>query len=120
MKLSFNLPAHDITCHETVVAIISLVRGSGIHPSRLVRELTETAVVRDFPTAEASIRLLRSLEIKIALDDFGAGQSSLSYLRRLSFDKVKIDRSFIVGSQDQEGRELLSAVVAFCKSMRMK
>nr|WP_255699822.1 EAL domain-containing protein [Jiella avicenniae] len=120
VMLSFNLSAHDITCHETVVAIMSLVRRSGVHPSRLVMELTETAVVRDFEAAEASMRLLRSLGIKIALDDFGTGQSSLSYLRRLPIDKVKIDRSFVAGADDVEGRELLSAVVAFCKSMRMQ
>lgn len=120
VMLSFNLSAHDITCHETVVAIMSLVRRSGVHPSRLVMELTETAVVRDFEAAEASMRLFRSLGIKIALDDFGTGQSSLSYLRRLPIDKVKIDRSFVAGADDAEGRELLSAVVAFCKSMRMQ
>ena len=120
VMLSFNLSAHDITCHETVVAIMALVRRSGVHPSRLVMELTETAVVRDFEAAEASMRLLRSLGIKIALDDFGTGQSSLSYLRRLPIDKVKIDSSFVAGADDAEGRELLSAVIAFCKSMRMQ
>ena len=120
VQLSFNLSAHDITCSETILAIMSLVKRSGIDPTRLVMELTETAVVRDFPAAEASIRLLRSLGINIALDDFGTGQSSLSYLRRLPIDKVKIDRSFVAGAEDEAGRELLCAVVAFCKSMRMK
>ncbi len=119
-KLSFNLSAHDLTCHETVVSIMALVRRSGIEPSRLIMELTETAVIRDFDTADASIRLLRSLGLQIALDDFGTGQSSLSYLHRLPIDKVKIDRSFVAGSREAAGRELLSAVVAFCKSMRMR
>ncbi|MBO0902958.1 putative bifunctional diguanylate cyclase/phosphodiesterase [Jiella sonneratiae] len=118
IDLSFNLSAHDITCHETVMAIMALVRRSGVRPGRLILELTETAVVRDFETAEASMRLLRSLGIRIALDDFGTGQSSLSYLRRLPFDKVKIDRSFMAGAGDGEGRELLAAMVAFCRSMR--
>ncbi|GGE12490.1 histidine kinase [Aureimonas endophytica] len=120
VRLSFNLSAHDLTCHETVVAIMALVRRSGIDPARLVMELTETAVLRDFGAAEASIRLLRSMGIQIALDDFGTGQSSLSYLRRLPIDKVKIDRSFVAGASDEAGRELLSAVVAFCKSLRMR
>ncbi len=120
VKLSFNLSAHDITCQETVLGILALVRRSGVEPSRLIMELTETAVVRDFDAAETSIRLLRSLGVGIALDDFGTGQSSLSYLRRLPIDKVKIDKSFVAGAGDGEGRELLSAVVAFCKSMHMQ
>lgn len=120
MKLSFNLSAHDITNHETVSSIMALVIRSDVAPTRLVMELTETAVLRDFGTAEASIRLLRSLGIQISLDDFGTGQSSLSYLRRLPIDKVKIDRSFMADARDGEARELLSAVVAFCKSMRMQ
>ncbi|SMD10668.1 diguanylate cyclase (GGDEF) domain-containing protein [Fulvimarina manganoxydans] len=119
-RLSFNLSAHDITCTETIVAITSLVTTSGIDPSRLVLELTETAVVRDFTAAQASIRLLRALGIKIALDDFGTGQSSLSYLRRLPIDLVKIDRSFVAGAEEPKGRDLLCAIVAFCKSMGMK
>ncbi|MCK5933815.1 MAG: EAL domain-containing protein [Fulvimarina manganoxydans] len=119
-RLSFNLSAHDITCTETIVAITSLVTTSGIDPSRLVLELTETAVVRDFTAAQASIWLLRALGIKIALDDFGTGQSSLSYLRRLPIDMVKIDKSFVAGAEEPKGRDLLCAIVAFCKSMGMK
>ncbi|WP_062015326.1 bifunctional diguanylate cyclase/phosphodiesterase [Aureimonas sp. AU4] len=119
VRLAFNLSAHDITCRDTVVAVVSLIRRSGIAPSRLVLELTETAVLRDFEAAEASMRLFRALGVKIALDDFGTGQSSLSYLSRLPIDEVKIDRSFLSGAGDAKGRELLSAVVAFCRSMRM-
>lgn len=120
IRLSFNLSAHDITNRETVLSIMSLVRRSKIVPSRLILELTETAVLRDFEAAEASVRLLHSLGIQIALDDFGTGQSSLSYLRQLPIDKVKIDRSFMAGAKDGKGREILSAIIAFCESMRMQ
>ncbi len=120
VRLSFNLSAHDLASSETVLGMVSLIRQSCADPSRLLLELTETAVVRDFAAAEESIRLLRALGAQIALDDFGTGQSSLSYLHRLPIDKVKIDRSFVAGASGPSGRQLLSAVVALCASMRMQ
>ncbi len=120
IRLSFNLSAHDLTSSETVLGIIAMILGSGIEPSRIIMELTETAVMRDFAAAEESIRLLRGLGIKIALDDFGTGQSSLSYLHSLPIDKVKIDRSFVIGTASESGCEVLAAVVALCRSMKMQ
>lgn len=120
ITLSFNLSAHDLTSSETVVGIIALILEAGAEPSRITMELTETAVMRDFDAAEQSIRLLRGLGIKIALDDFGTGQSSLSYLHRLPIDKVKIDRSFVIGTASESGCEILAAVVALCRSMKMQ
>lgn len=120
VKLSFNLSAHDLASRDTVGGMVALIRASCADPSRLMFELTETAVVRDFAAAEESIGLLRALGAQIALDDFGTGQSSLSYLHRLPIDKVKIDRSFVAGAQEPSGRQLLSAVVALCASMRMQ
>ncbi|TQX86886.1 MULTISPECIES: EAL domain-containing protein [unclassified Rhizobium] len=120
IKLSFNLSAHDLTSSETVLGIIAMILESGTEPSRIIMELTETAVMRDFDAAEQSIRLLRGLGIKIALDDFGTGQSSLSYLHRLPIDKVKIDRSFVIGTASESGCEILAAVVALCRSMKMQ
>ncbi|WP_244486896.1 EAL domain-containing protein [Aurantimonas sp. Leaf443] len=119
-KLSFNLSAHDLTSGETVLGMVSLIRASCPDPSRLILELTETAVLRDFSAAEDAILLLRALGVQIALDDFGTGQSSLSYLHRLPIDNVKIDRSFLMGSGTPSGRQLLTAIVALCKSLNMR
>lgn len=118
--LSFNLSAHDLICPETVLGIVAVIRQSAVEPSRIIMELTETAVMRDFNAAKDSIVLLRGLGMKIALDDFGTGHSSLSYLHRLPIDNVKIDRSFVVGSGTVSGRELLASIVALCGSMKMQ
>jgi EAL domain-containing protein (putative c-di-GMP-specific phosphodiesterase class I) len=119
-RLSFNLSAHDLASDETVSGMVSLIRQSCPDPSRLILELTETAVVRDFAAAEEAIGQMRGLGARIALDDFGTGQSSLSYLHRLPIDIVKIDRAFVAGACDSSGCELLSAIVALCKSLRMQ
>jgi len=92
---------------------------SSIDPSRIVFELTETAVMRDFAVAETSIRLLRNLGSRIALDDFGTGQSSLSYLRHLPIDIVKIDRRFVSDATNNDGRDLLAAIISLCANLKI-
>ena len=105
---------------ETILGLIALIRRSSIAPAKLIFELTETAVMRDFDAAEESLTLLRALGVAIALDDFGTGQSSLSYLRRLNVHKVKIDRSFVADIHEHGGQNLLAAIVALCNRMQIK
>lgn len=118
-KLSFNLSAHDLTNSETVLGLLAIIKQSALPPSRVIFELTETAVMRDYDAAEEAMLLLRSLGVEIALDDFGTGQSSLSYLRRLPINKVKIDRSFVADADDAAGYDLLAAIIALCGKMKI-
>jgi diguanylate cyclase (GGDEF)-like protein len=118
-KLSFNLSAHDLTNAETVLGLVAIIQKSSVPSSRIVFELTETAVMRDYEAAEEALLLLRRLGVEIALDDFGTGQSSLSYLHRLPINKVKIDRSFVEDADDPKGHDLLAAVVALCSKMKI-
>lgn len=119
VKLSFNLSANDLISPATVLSLVSMIRMSAVKPTRLVFELTETAVMRDFAAARDSIVLLRSLGVEIALDDFGTGQSSLSQLRLLPIDKIKIDRSFVADADKPDGYNLLAAVIALCAKMKI-
>lgn len=119
IELSFNLSAHDITSPPTMLAIVAMMQRSDVDATRLIFEVTETAVIRDFNAAEHSIRLLRSLGCHVALDDFGTGYSSLSHLHRLPIDRVKIDRSFMPGCKSETGRNLLRSVRALCTSMEI-
>ncbi len=75
--------------------IASILKETGLAPSRLEIELTESAVIRDAKHSRALLRRLRELGCTIALDDFGTGYSSLSTLRNFPFDKIKLDRSFM-------------------------
>jgi diguanylate cyclase (GGDEF)-like protein/PAS domain S-box-containing protein len=78
---------------DTVVAAL---RESGLPPHRLELEITETALLRDDEATLLVLRALRALGVRIALDDFGTGYASLGYLNCFSFDKIKVDRSFIM------------------------
>ena len=76
-------------------AVERILKETGMDPSRLELELTEGVVVKDADQAENAIIELRARGVRLALDDFGIGYSSLIYLRRFAFDKIKIDKSFL-------------------------
>jgi diguanylate cyclase (GGDEF)-like protein len=120
ISLSFNLSAHDITDHRTVLAIVAMIRQANAAPSRIVFELTETAVMRNFEMAETSIKLLRSLGARIAIDDFGTGFSSLGYLHRLTVDKVKIDGSFVADLVHPSGHSIIASIVGLCRNLELE
>lgn len=119
LSLSFNLSAHDITCKETVLTLLTMLGRSGIPANRLIFEITETAVMRSYEGAEQSMRLLRQTGARLALDDFGTGYSSLGYLHRLPIDRVKIDKSFVAGIDDPSRNGIVSSIIALCRSMSL-
>ena len=93
--LSFNLSMRDLLSQVTILRIVSIIEASGIDPGRIVLEVTETALMQNYDQVQESLGTLRSMGLKVALDDFGAGQSSLSYVHRLSLDKIKIGRAHV-------------------------
>jgi len=117
--VSFNLSAKDLADPATMLSLVATVSETGINTSRIFIELTETSMLDDFAKAEESVRLLRSLGLRIALDDFGTGYSSLAYLHRLPIKTVKIDRAFVQGLRDEAGRRLLASIVSLCASLEI-
>ena len=82
---------------------MSAILTAGLPPGRLVLEITETVLLRDDKLTRDALHQLRQLGVKIALDDFGAGHSSLHYSQKFQFDKFKIDRSFIAAFDKERG-----------------
>jgi diguanylate cyclase (GGDEF)-like protein len=120
LGLSFNLSAHDIVSPDTISLLLRAIKEVGVDPARVTFELTETALMRDFDAAVAGIDRLRELGITIALDDFGMGYSSLSYLNRLPLDKVKVDRSFIADMDEDSGSKIISAILGLCETLELE
>jgi diguanylate cyclase (GGDEF)-like protein len=121
MFLSFNLSMRDLISHATILQIVSIIQGSGIDPRRIIIEVTETALMQDYEQVQDSLRILRSMGLKVALDDFGSGQSSLSYVHQLSLDKIKIDRGFIRNIATQESaRNIVKTVVDLCRNLKLE
>jgi diguanylate cyclase (GGDEF)-like protein/PAS domain S-box-containing protein len=100
--MAVNLSARQLTSAELLDDVRQALQDSGLAPSALVLEMTETALVQDAPLAAARLHELRTLGVRLAIDDFGTGYSSLSYLRQFPVDILKIDRSFINTITDRE------------------
>ena len=103
---------------ETVRAVLSQ---TGLNPSRLELEITESVLVADEGQVRATLEALRATGVRISMDDFGTGYSSLSYLRRFPFDKIKIDRSFVSQApEDSESAAIVRAIIQLgaCLGMR--
>ena len=103
LTVAVNVSAVQLYNADFVKELHQTLLETGLPPRRLEIEITETALVRDFNRALATLRQIKALGIGIAMDDFGTGYSSLSNLRAFPFDKIKIDGSFIksVNSNDQ-------------------
>lgn len=94
LKLSVNLSPIQLTT-GIGSAVASALAVSGLEPSRLELEITETALLQDTEATLAALHELHGLRVRVSMDDFGTGYSSFSYLRRFPFDTIKIDRSFV-------------------------
>lgn len=93
--VSVNVSARQITTRGLRDDVVDALEASGLPPTSLMLEITETALVRDEVMAARRLRELRDLGVRLAIDDFGTGYSSLSHLRQFEVDLVKIDRSFV-------------------------
>jgi EAL domain-containing protein (putative c-di-GMP-specific phosphodiesterase class I) len=97
----------------------SVLEESGLHPSNLKLEITESAFLGDFNRAQITLRRLQALGVTWSLDDFGTGYSSLSYLHRLQVDTVKVDRSFVSRIGLDDGSEMVRVIAEIAHNMGM-
>jgi diguanylate cyclase (GGDEF)-like protein/PAS domain S-box-containing protein len=111
ISVAVNLsPAQFADAARLVRSVAGALRAAGLAPGRLELEVTETVLLRDEAANLAALRALRALGVRLAMDDFGTGFSSLGYLRSFRFDKIKIDRSFV--SDLPRGEQSLAIVRA--------
>lgn len=116
--LSFNLSSAQLMDPGTSSNILSTLSRVGLDPRRVELEITETAVMTSADTAQRIISELRASGVRISLDDFGTGQSSLGRLRDFTFDKVKIDRAFISRiTTDRASEHIVRAIIAMCQGL---
>jgi EAL domain-containing protein (putative c-di-GMP-specific phosphodiesterase class I) len=119
--ISVNLSPLQIMASDFLANIDRLVRETGVDPRRIVLEVTEGVML---DRSDHVINVLKGLNyrgFRIALDDFGIGYSSLSYLRSFQFDRIKIDRSFVQNIEtDLDAHSILRAIVSLGHTLRMK
>lgn len=120
IRLSFNLSAHDLNSHDSVLAIVEIIESSGFSLRNLDLEITETAFTHDFEQVKRSIEMLRLLGCGISLDDFGTGYSSLSRLHALPLTRIKIDRSFVTDlHKTPASYKIIKSLLALSRDMEL-
>ena len=119
--VSVNLSPVQIRGHGLVELVESVLAASGVAASRVVLEVTEGILIDNPEQAQITLEALRALGVATALDDFGSGYSSLSYLQKFPFDRLKIDRAFVasLGTTGNSGA-IIQSIVTLGHALGMK
>jgi diguanylate cyclase (GGDEF)-like protein len=120
IRVAVNLSPLQFRDAALVDTIDRVLAETGLEPSRLELEITETTILETSTQTVDALWKLHGRGLRVALDDFGTGYSSLSYLRRFPFDKIKIDRSFIRDlGYEKDDSSIIIAIIGLAESMNM-
>jgi diguanylate cyclase (GGDEF)-like protein/PAS domain S-box-containing protein len=112
VTLSVNLAARQLLWPELPAVVEEVLAASGIEPSRLCFEITESVLLADDEASTLALRRLKRTGVEIAVDDFGTGFSSLTYLKQFPVDVLKIDRSFVAGlGRNRQDRAIVASII---------
>ena len=121
IEVAVNLSAPDILDPELCDEVLQLLQRYRVNAPSLLLEITESAVMRDPQLAARNMQLLRILGVRFAMDDFGTGHSSLSQLRLLPLDELKIDRSFVMQTHaGSDAATIIRSTIELAHSMELK
>ncbi len=121
VRVAVNVSAVQFKQGNLLQDVQDALAASGLPPQRLEIEITESVLMSGAPQVLALLGALRGLGVRVAMDDFGTGFSSLSYLRSFSFDRIKIDRSFVHNVEhDADARAIIRAVTGLGRSLGMQ
>jgi diguanylate cyclase (GGDEF)-like protein/PAS domain S-box-containing protein len=119
--MAVNLSARQFQQQDLCERVSQVLSSTGLDPSLLALEITETVVMEDTNATLATLRKLKQLKVRLSIDDFGTGYSSLSYLKRFPVDAVKIDKSFVDGlASGPVDREIVQAVIRLAAAVGMQ
>ncbi|MDA9413230.1 sensor domain-containing protein [Bradyrhizobium sp. CCBAU 45384] len=120
MQVAVNLSPAQFMHGDVVGLVHSILIETGLAPGRLELEITEGVLIEDFDRGLALLRRLKALGVRISMDDFGSGYSSLSYLQAFPFDKIKIDRAFIMNlGRNPQSAAIVRAVIDLGHGLEM-
>jgi EAL domain-containing protein (putative c-di-GMP-specific phosphodiesterase class I) len=117
LPLAVNLSAREVILPTLAEDVKAELDRSGVDPSLLTVELTETAVIGRFDLAQRQLEAVRALGVRVALDDFGTGYSALAAVHRLSVDCIKIDHSLVRDLPEPRATAVARAIVRLAESL---
>ncbi|HEX7082152.1 MAG TPA: EAL domain-containing protein [Gammaproteobacteria bacterium] len=119
LSLAVNISVDDLSDDYLPYYLLDLVRQSGLPPSDVTLELTESAIMHNVSQSRAVVACIRELGFRIAVDDFGIGQSALAQLKRLPVDELKIDKSFVLNLGDSRDEAIVRSTIELAHRLRM-
>src|SRR5882672_4102137 len=120
LQIAVNLSPAQFMHGDVVSLVHSILLETGLAPDRLELEITEGVLIEDFDRGLALLRRLKALGVRISMDDFGSGYSSLSYLQAFPFDKIKIDRAFVMNlGRNPQSAAIVRAVIDLGHGLEM-
>jgi len=120
LQIAVNLSPAQFMHGDVVSLVHSILLETGLAPGRLELEITEGVLIEDFDRGLALLRRLKALGVRISMDDFGSGYSSLSYLQAFPFDKIKIDRAFVINlGRNPQSAAIIRAVIGLGHGLEM-
>ncbi|HLJ01020.1 MAG TPA: EAL domain-containing protein [Bradyrhizobium sp.] len=120
LQVAVNLSPAQFVHGDVVSLVHSILLETGLAPGRLELEITEGVLIEDFDRGLALLRRLKGLGVRISMDDFGSGYSSLSYLQAFPFDKIKIDRAFVMNlGRNPQSAAIVRAVIGLGHGLEM-
>jgi diguanylate cyclase (GGDEF)-like protein/PAS domain S-box-containing protein len=120
-QVSVNLSARQLVQPDLAERVAGVIAETGVQPSSLCFEITESVLMDDAETVLDVITRVRGLGVQFAIDDFGTGYSSLGYLKRFPVDSVKVDRSFVNGlATDPGDAAIVSAVIGLAHALGLR
>lgn len=122
LNVAVNLSVEQFRDGDLVETVLGALLASGLAPERLELEITESLLISNVEEVEPQLDALKAIGVSLAMDDFGTGYSSLSYLWRFRFDRLKLDRSFVLAfdQKPDRARSTIAAVVALGRRLEMK
>jgi EAL domain-containing protein (putative c-di-GMP-specific phosphodiesterase class I) len=120
VDISVNLSARQVTHRDLAGSVAEILERTGLHPSHLHLEITESILVEESAAATSTLEALSEIGVRLVLDDFGTGYSSLAYLNRFPIDALKIDRSFIeVLGAETEQTAIVEAIIGMARALSL-
>nr|WP_245561262.1 GGDEF domain-containing phosphodiesterase [Erythrobacter cryptus] len=121
IRCAVNVSALQFANPDLPTIVANALAHSGVAPSRLELEITESVLLNDSAGTEAMFKALKRVGVRLALDDFGTGDSSLGFLNKAPFDKIKIDRSFVQGATEEGSRNgaIIASITSLAEALNM-
>ncbi len=121
LRVAVNLSGRQFKQERLVESVAAILNETGLAPSLLELEITESIIMRNAEETIVTLRRLKEMGISLAIDDFGTGYSSLSYLKHFPIDRLKIDRSFVLDiTTDPDDAAIAEAIISMAHSLKLK